>query len=328
MPGWGEILAEINATVIPGTAGPPDVDGVRMKYLRQLATLTGNTTVIYVTDTQTGGPQTIIDQSDMIGLMEVFRGQRTDQLDLILHSAGGQAEACDRLVGYMRSKFKYVRVFVPLQAMSAATMWAMAADEIVMGNHSQVGPIDPQIGLPSGINIPAGALTAQFKEASDQCAEDPSRLTGWLPTLQQYPPGILNVCENAADLAKTLVEQWLTTYMLKNRRHRAKIAKTAAEWLADHKVHLSHGRAITREQLLEKKLVVTALEDDQALQDAVLSVSHAVNHTFNISPSAVKLIENQEGRRFVRHGGQQIMVNPALIPMPSPPATPPAPPNP
>ncbi|OMC11930.1 SDH family Clp fold serine proteinase [Mycolicibacterium fortuitum] len=317
MPGWGDILSELNAAVDP-TTGNVDVDAIRMKYINQVTALTGRPLVIYAADyLNKGGPQSSMDLNDMVGLMEVFRGQSSRELDLILHSPGGQAEACDRIVRYMRSKFDHVRVFIPLGAMSAATMWAMAADEIVMGNHSQVGPIDPQILLPSGIALPAGALTSQFREASDECAKDPSRLTGWLPTLQQYPPGILNVCEDAAALARTLVEQWLRTYMLKDDPDRA---KSVAEWLADDKTHLSHSRAITREDLTNKGLAVTALEDDQALQDGILSIFHVLMHTFNAG-TAVKIIENQLNRRVVRHGGMQMVMNPA-VPQPPPPAPP------
>lgn len=317
MPGWGDILSELNAAVDP-TTGNVDVDAIRMKYINQVTALTGRPLVIYAADyLNKGGPQASMDLNDMVGLMEVFRGQSSRELDLILHSPGGQAEACDRIVRYMRSKFDHVRVFIPLGAMSAATMWAMAADEIVMGNHSQLGPIDPQILLPSGIALPAGALTSQFREASDECAKDPARLTGWLPTLQQYPPGILNVCEDAAALAKTLVEQWLRTYMLKDD---PELAKDIAEWLANDKTHLSHSRAITREDLTDKGLAITALEDDQALQDGILSVFHVLMHTFNAG-TAVKIIENQLNRRVVRHGGMQMVMNPA-VPQPPPPMPP------
>ena len=307
MPGWGDILTEINAAADPST-GNVDIDTIRMKYIKMVTALTGRPLVIYAADyLNKGGPQASMDLSDMVGLMEVIRGQTSRELDLILHSPGGQAEACDRIVRYMRSKFDHVRVFIPLGAMSAATMWAMAADEIVMGNHSQLGPIDPQILLPSGIALPAGALTSQFREASDECAKDPARLTGWLPTLQQYPPGILNVCEDAAALAKTLVEQWLSTYMLKEN---PALAKDIAEWLADDKTHLSHSRAITREDLTKRGLKITALEDDQKLQDGILSVFHVLMHTFG--GSAVKIIENDLNRRVVRHGGVQMMVNPGV----------------
>ncbi|MBO0680332.1 hypothetical protein JRC04_22940 [Mycolicibacterium sp. S2-37] len=313
MPGWGDILSEINNSA--DADGNVNIDAIRDKYIQQVTSQTGRPLVIYAADwLNKGGPQTSIDLGDMVGLMEVFRDQTSRELDLILHSPGGQAEACDRLVRYMRSKFDHVRVFIPMGAMSAATMWAMAADEIVMGKHSQLGPIDPQIIMPTGWTMPAGALTTQFKEASDECSADPSRLTGWLPTLQQYPPGILNVCENAAELAKNLVEEWLRTYMLKDHAEKDVLARDVAQWLADDSTHLSHSRAITREDLTAQGLTITPLEGDQSLQDAVLSVFHVLMHTFN--GTAVKIIENQLGRRFVRHGGVQMVVNPGAPPPP------------
>ena len=43
-----------------------------------------------------------------------------------------------------------VTAYVPVYAMSGGTLIALAADEIVMGEFSVLGPIDPQIlGLPA-----------------------------------------------------------------------------------------------------------------------------------------------------------------------------------
>lgn len=308
MPSWGEILQELAAQ--QATNGMPDVDGTRKKYLERMHALTGRSVVLYSTDfLNKGGQQSQINLADMQGLMEVFRNLPGPDLDLIIHSPGGQAEATDRLVRYMRSKFANIRVFVPMAAMSAATMWAMAADELVMGKHSQVGPIDPQVTLPPGLQVPAGALVEQFQQAVEECAEAPEKITGWLPTLQQYPPGLLNMCESATALSKKLVAEWLKEYMLKGQDD---VAQTLADWLASDKVHLSHGRAITREQLVEMGLPVTSLEDDQDLQDAVLSVHHATMHTFG--GSAVKIIENHLGARFVQH----INAMPVPVPQVSP----------
>jgi hypothetical protein len=52
MPGWGDILAEVQATRNP--AGGLDFDSVRRKYLTQLARLTGRSTVVYASDWLTG----------------------------------------------------------------------------------------------------------------------------------------------------------------------------------------------------------------------------------------------------------------------------------
>lgn len=317
MPSWGDILTEIQSAAAANGGNPVVIDTIRRKYLEELTALTGRPVIVYATDfLGKPGFQTSISLVDMQGLMEVFKDLPGTNLDLILHSPGGQAEATERLVRYVRSKFDHVRVFVPLAAMSAATMWAMSADEIVMGKHSQLGPIDPQITLPSGATIPAGALIDQFKEANDQCVEEPKRITGWLPTLQQYPPGLLNVCESADALSKQLVAQWLEEFMFKGLDDGKLKAIEIANWLGADDIHLSHSRPITRDDLRAKGLSITDLEADPALQDAVLSVHHSVMHTFGMT-TAVKLVENNIKRAWVQHVG---------IPMaaPTPPAGPPS----
>ena len=80
--------------------------------------------------------------------------------------------------------------------MAAATMWSLAADRIVMGKNSQLGPIDPQLQMPQGM-VPAGAIRRQFEKAKLECGKDPASLSAWLPTLQQYIPGLLEISSDA-----------------------------------------------------------------------------------------------------------------------------------
>ena len=80
---------------------------------------------------------------DIHALMEVTAGLHSPDVDLILHSPAGSPEAAEAIVSYLRSRFTHIRVVVPQLAMFAATMIACAADEIVMGKHSFLGPTDP-----------------------------------------------------------------------------------------------------------------------------------------------------------------------------------------
>jgi len=317
MPGWGDILNEVTATRDPAT-GMLNLDGVRHKYLTQLQQLTGRSTVVYATDWLSGGGgmAVAVTLQDMQGLMETFRDLPGPSLDLILHSPGGSAEAADRLVRYMRAKYSDVRVFVPLAAMSAATMWALGADKIVMGKHSQLGPIDPQITIANHL-VPASSLTRQFERISDECEKDPKRLSAWLPTLQQYWPGLLEMCRDQDELGRSLVEQWLATYMLKDRADKATLANSIADYFSDSSRHKSHGKAIDRDEARDQGVVIIDLEADQALQDAVLSVHHAVMIT--LQGPAVKLIENNIGRAFVIQQNQQVIqMPPQAFPFPVP----------
>ena len=285
MPSWGEILQELNETAAASGSGP-DFDSVRRKYLRQLQELTGRNTILYYSGWMGGGggsQAVAITLEDMQGMMEVVRGMEGGAVDIVLHSPGGSPEATDSIVRYLRQKFDDVRVFVPLAAMSAATMWALSANRIVMGKHSQLGPIDPQLVMAQG-TIPAGAIIRQFDQAVKECQADPSRLAAWLPILQQYGPALLQQCEAAAALATRLVAQWLESYMLPNNpdiaagERKAK-AKEIADWFAADDEHRSHSIGIGRDEARSHGVVIDDLEDDAGqLQDAVLSVHHATMH--------------------------------------------------
>jgi ClpP class serine protease len=80
-----------------------------------------------------------------------------DELHILLSSPGGDGETAIRMLRAVHSRCRRLVVVVPDQAKSAATLIALGADEILMGPASDLGPIDPQIELPSrpGFLIPA-----------------------------------------------------------------------------------------------------------------------------------------------------------------------------
>ena len=321
MPTWGEILKELRE--IMEREKKPPFDMVRRKYLKKLSEYTGRNTILYATKwTQPGDiPSEMISltDEDIQGFMEVTSGLSGDTLDLIIHSPGGSAEATEALVIYLRSKFAHIRAIIPYGAMSAATMLTCAADEIIMGKHSFIGPIDPQVIVYTRLGrraIPAQAIIEQFERAKKECKEDPKNLGVWLPIIEQYGPALIVECEHAIDLSKNLVLEWLTQYMFKNDDSE-EIAKKVAETLANHSLFKSHGRHIDREQAKEIGLKITDLEDDNTLQDLVLSVFHAITHTFD-GTGAVKIIENHVGKAFIK----QLQVHQIVVP-----AQPPKPPE-
>jgi ClpP class serine protease len=70
-----------------------------------------------------------------------------DKVDVLIHSTGGDALTAWKLMSLLRERFKNVAVLVPYMAFSAATIFALGADEIVMHPHASLGPIDPQIRM-------------------------------------------------------------------------------------------------------------------------------------------------------------------------------------
>jgi ClpP class serine protease len=81
---------------------------------------------------------------------EILRAiQMTDAdvpLDMVLHTPGGLVLAALQVARALSTHKAKVTVFVPHYAMSGGTLIALAADEIVMCEHSVLGPIDPQLG--------------------------------------------------------------------------------------------------------------------------------------------------------------------------------------
>lgn len=320
MPTWGGLLTELKETEKQGVN--PPYDYVRRKYLATTYKTTGRNIILYATKwTQPGNvhPDLIsITEEDIQGLMEVVHGLKGQSLDLIVHSPGGSAEATEAFVSYLRTKFSNIRVIIPQSAMSAATMLACAANSIVMGKHSFIGPIDPQMILqtPLGVQVvPAQAIIDQFELAKTEC-EDPKKLGSWIPILSQYGPALLVQCDNALKLSQELVSEWLEKYMFAGRSDANDISMKIAADLANHKDFKSHARHINREKAKKMGLIIEDLERDQVFQDNILSIFHATTHTFN-GTNAVKIIENHNGKAFIK---QQHMVVVQQRP-PSPPPT-------
>lgn len=312
MPTWGELLAELNWPENKLRNGMPDFDGIRRKYLVRLHELTKRPAILYATDWfGKPGPAASIALEDMQGMMEVCKDLPGPNLDIVLHSPGGSPEATASIVRYLRKKFVgEIRVFVPLAAMSAATMWALSANRIVMGKHSQLGPIDPQL-VWGPWQAPARAILRQFAQAKEEC-RDPGLLGAWIPILQQYGPALIQQCEAAETLAKRLVQEWLEEYMFAASADKAERAAATASYFADYETHQSHALGIDREQARSHGVTIDNLEDWPELQDAVLTVHHAAMHTFQ--GPAVKIVENHLGRAFVKVT-QQVVVQ---LPMPAP----------
>ncbi len=331
MPTWGAIAQELQKLILAqqATGVPPDPlapsphDQVRRKYLAELSSYTGRPVIVYASGWLEGRP--VPDPSvvgvatrDLMGFMEAVHGLPPGPLDLILHSPGGDPDAAKAIMSYLRDVgFDPIRAIIPISAMSAATMMALSCDDILMGHHSQLGPIDPQFTLttPDGPrSAPAQAILDQFERGKQECAASPQSLAAWLPILRSYSPGLLSQCLTAQEAAEETVAIAMQTYMFKElpRSDAESRAKEIAGWFNSHKTHRSHGKPLRYDELVEKKVRVMLLEDDDALQDKVLSAWHGVQ--LSLSQVAVnKLIENNRGKAWMLSGspGLQIMIGSA-----------------
>ncbi len=80
-------------------------------------------------------------------------------IDFVLHTPGGLVLAAMQIARAVEAHKAKVTVYVPVYAMSGGTLIALAADEIVLGEFSMLGPIDPQMaGLPAASIVKARDL--------------------------------------------------------------------------------------------------------------------------------------------------------------------------
>lgn len=291
MAGWNDVLDEIKNT-------PPQFDYVRRKYLKKLSDYTGRNVICYYSAwlNKRGANNLDINDSDMNGFMNAIKDMDCSKgLDLILHTPGGDPAASEAIVNYLRAKFNNdIRVIVPQLAMSAGTMIACSAKEIIMGKQSSLGPIDPQFN-----GIPAYNIKSEFEEAQKDLLANPGNVQYWKIKLQQYPAAFMKTAIDAINLSGQLVEEWLGSCMFdKNNSDDQKIIKRIVNGLNEHDNSKNHGRHLSIQFCKNLGLKIVPLEDDSQLQDLVLSVHHAYMITLDGS-SAVKIIENQNGKIMI-----------------------------
>lgn len=297
MPNRSDIQAEVLSLKNAGQ------DFLRRKYLQTLEKHSKRDTIVYASAYASGKPglppfSVMVSTDDIQGFMAAMHGLRRKELDLILHSPGGSLEAAEQIVNYLRAKYDHIRVIVPQNAMSAATMISCAADIIVMGKQSAIGPIDPQITFPTQhgpFTAPAQSLLDDFELAKVEVTANPQVAPLWVSKMRDYPPGIFNICRDTISIAKEKVAFWLESYMFKGEADGKQKAASIAHWLGDAHNHKTHGHPISFDEAQAQGLKVERLEDDQVLQERVLSVFHATAVTFSVTQCA-KMIENHNGK--------------------------------
>lgn len=92
---------------------------------------------------------------------------------VLLHSLGGDPEAAYRLASLIRKRCGEFVVLVPKCAKSAATLFALGASRIILGRHSELGPLDMQVR-----NEKSGkwGSALNYVQALDRLGDDAERI--------------------------------------------------------------------------------------------------------------------------------------------------------
>lgn len=157
-----------------------------------------------------------IEQSDVDEIYDRLKTMGSaDRIDLMLFSYGGDADAAYKMVTVLREFCKELRVIVPSEAKSAATLLALGADSILMGPLSELGPVDPVVSHPMlPVMVPARAVLRFIEEYVTVLGE--SRTAEKLPFVP-VDPVHMGYCSLSIDSAREYANILLTRYNLKGK---------------------------------------------------------------------------------------------------------------
>jgi hypothetical protein len=147
----------------------------------------------------------------------------------------------------------------------------------------------------------------EFNRAAEDIAEDSAKIPVWQPIIANYSPTLIGECQKAIEWSNEMVTDWLLTGMFARDNKAKEKARRVISELASHALTKSHARHISMERAKDLSLKVVPLEEDDDLQDAVLTVHHACIQTL-MDTAAFKIIENHLGVAFIQ------LVRQAIVP--------------
>ncbi|MCI6413406.1 MAG: hypothetical protein MR848_06595 [Butyricimonas virosa] len=292
MPSWSEILRSVEAN--------PNRDkqiehlaAIRFDYLERLAQKTGRNVITYYSAflQKSNVPDIAINDKDINAFMEaVHKLPKEKGLDLILHTPGGDIATTEKIINYLHSIFNgNIRAIIPQMAMSAGSMISVSCKAILMGKQSCLGPFDPQLN-----GVPCQSVLKEFEQAKNDVRTNPNSLGLWQVIIANYKPTFLLSCAQAVKLSNELIDNILKNSVVAPDQI-SEIKKT----FGDNDDSKTHSRHISKEKCKEVGLNIIDLEEDQELQDLVLSIHHCYMITFE-KTIATKVVENSIGGCYLR----------------------------
>lgn len=284
----------------------------RVKNYAAIESLRTRPLVVYATSTRNGVPAQMAGDVVREFVDQIEAIKEGVSIDVLIHSTGGDALTAWKLMSMLRERFSSVSVLVPYMAFSAATIFALGADEIVMHPHASLGPIDPQITLrlPDGNSRrfsfeDVGAflrfVTDEVKVSEQSCL---STIVDKLFTV--VDPVSIGGAKRASELSTDVGERLLRMHM-KDGGSTRKIAE------ALNKSFFAHGDAVSRSRARELKLAIA--KDDPALE-ALIWQAHLALEMYMQARTPFNPLQH-----FLANGGEAVLraKSPLILPSNTPP---------
>jgi hypothetical protein len=288
----------------------------RKKQLEAISQIRGRRDILVIA-ADMSKPNSSMDYSDILPVQDQLANMSGTEIDVIIETPGGFAEAAEDIISLIRGKYQKVGMIVPGWAKSAGTIFVMAGDEILMGTASALGPIDGQIAQPNGKRFSAHAFLEGLNKIKAEVSASGTLNKAYIPILQNISPGEIQAAENAQDFSQRLVRNWLEQYKFKfwNQRRTSGVPVTPeykrdraveiAKELANQARWLTHGRSIRiRELENDLKLEITDYSQNAPLNDAITRYYTLLRMSFETN--MFKLFETQTTHIYRFLGAQEV----------------------
>lgn len=264
------------------------------KIIKKIEELRGSKVVTYITSDRQG-PVNARVAMDIIPIIssQLRKIGKTEKIDLILYSAGGDTMVPWRLVSMIREYCEHFSVIIPYKAHSAATMISLGADEIVMSDMSELSPIDPSTSNffnpvdpqnpQNRIQISVEEVMSYFDLAKNKFGiKSDEELTKIFNKFVESTPSIhplaLGNVNRTHNLIKVLAKRLLKSHKESLKEDEIeKVIEFLTEKLYSHKYYI--GRKEAREDLGIKSVVFA----DKELSDLMTDIYEEYNSVMNFT---------------------------------------------
>lgn len=248
--------AEVDAVSIIGTTIPtptktPLFQAIhaaryqRQAIIEEIQEHSGRKLICYVS-----GRGCAIDRDDTVAFVDLLHNvPSAEDLDLLLHTGGGDIDAAEKLITMVRTKVgtAKLRVVVPDFAKSAGTLIVLGADSVVMSDTSELGPIDPQIirddGNGNRIRHSVQSYLDAFEEHKATLKADPANTAAQI-LLGKLDPATIKLFQAVRERVRKFAEDQLKHGMFRTTGGNSTLA---ASTLLDKNRWPSHAQMISWE---------------------------------------------------------------------------------
>lgn len=247
----------------------------RFDAYRAIENHRGNPLIVYVTSTRPNVPAMMAPDAVRQFIDQIDAISGGDQVDVLLHSTGGDGLTAWKLMAILRERFDNITVLVPSMAFSAATMFALGANSIVMHPHASLGPIDPQVTVTTAegkqrlFSYEDVGAFIRFLSEEVRITEQ-VHISAIIDRLfAAVDPLNVGAAKRASDLSTSVGERLLRMHLPQDSADRA---RQIAERL--NKTFFAHADAVSRRRARELELQIAPDEKvlEQLMWNAFLAI--------------------------------------------------------